>query len=250
MLSILESFPTNVLAIEATGEVTADDYRQVLVPAVEERLAAHRRLRLLYVLGKEFGGFTGGAAWEDARLGLKHFTSFERIAVVSDTDWVRRMVRGFGFALPGEVRVYDPEDLEQARNWIVEPNDPGELAFHLDESKGLLVLEPRDELEAGDFERLAAAVDPWLAAGNTLSGIAVIAEEFPGWDDFAAFSAHLGFVREHHRKVRRVALVSDSRFLAALPRLAGLFVHAELRQFPMQEREPALAWASGPPAAS
>lgn len=245
MLETLDGFPDNVLAVRAHGEVTADDYQQVLVPGVEARLADHKRLRLLYVLGDDFDSFTGGAAWEDTKVGLRHFTAFERVAVVSDKDWVRRMVRGFGFALPGEVRVYDLDDLDDARGWISAPNDPGELEFHLDEVKGLLILEPRDELEAGDFQRVAAVVDPWLERTDMLAGIVVVAREFPGWDDFAAFSAHLGFVREHHRRVRRVALVTDSHWLAALPRLAALFVHAEVRRFPTEERVAAEAWATG-----
>ncbi len=247
MLTLLEDFPDHVLAIHGTGEVTADDYREVLVPAVEERLARHRRVRLLYLLDANFTGFTGGAAWEDTKVGMRHFTAFERIAVVTDSDWVRRMVRGFGFALPGEVRVYDLDDQDEARTWIREPMDPGELEFHLDEERGLLVLEPKDELEVGDFARVAAVVDSWLSRHDELAGIVILAPHFPGWDDFAALSAHMGFVREHHRQVRRVALVTDSHFLGALPRLASLFVHAEIRHFGSEDRDAAFAWAVEPP---
>ena len=127
MLETLEGFPDNVLALRAHGNVTAEDYREVLVPGVEARLAEHRRMRLLYVLGEEFERFTGGAAWEDAKVGLRHFVDFERVAVVSDEEWVRRMVRGFGFALPGEVRVFDLAGFETAADWIrmpVAPVDP------------------------------------------------------------------------------------------------------------------------------
>ncbi len=250
MLTLLPAFPDNVLAVEASGEVTADDYQEVLVPAIESILTDHKRVRLLYVLGEDFDGYSGGAAWEDAKVGMRHFTAFDRVAVVSDTDWVRRMVRGFGFVLPGEVRIYDNDDLDDARKWVSEPPSPGELVFHLDEQQGLLVLEPRDELEAADFDRVAAVVDPWIERNGALAGIAIVAREFPGWDDLAALSAHLGFVRSHHRSVGRVAIVTDSRFLAAMPRLAGLFVHAELKRFTLSERDQALAWAVAAPAGS
>jgi hypothetical protein len=72
----------------------------------------------------------------------------------------------------------------------------------------------------------------------------VVTDEFPGWDDFAAFAAHFRFVREHHSKIRRVALVTSSRFLAALPAMAGIFVDAEVKQFPPNQRTMALAWAA------
>jgi len=244
MLEALHGYPDNVLALEAIGEVTAEDYRNILVPGVEEKLSTHRRLRLLYVLGAEFSGFTGGAAWEDTKVGMRHFTHFERIAVVTDRDGVRDLVKGFGFMLPGQVRVYDSDELDEAGAWIREPAEPGELAFELDEVRSLLLLEPRDELEVGDFERVAAVVDPFIERTGGLAGIVITAREFPGWDDFAAFSAHLGFVRDHHRTVRRVAVVTDSRFMAALPRLAGLFVNAEVKRFPLDGKSDAMRWAA------
>ncbi len=243
MLKLLEGYPDNVLAIRGSGEITARDYSDVMVPAVENKLSEHKRVRLLYVLDDTFDGFTGAAAWEDAKVGMRHLAAFERVAVVSDADWVRTMVRGFGFAMPGQVKVYALEDTDDAREWISEPTDPGKLEFQLDKDRGLLVLQPQGELEAGDFQRVAAAVDPWLESGGHLKGIAIIAQHFPGWDNFAAFTAHLGFVRDHHRSTDRVALVTESHFLAALPRLAGIFVHAELRHFEYDKLDEALAWA-------
>lgn len=245
MLEQLDGLPGRVVGVEAKGEVTAHDYQAVLVPAVEEKLAQFKRLRLLYVLGKEFTGFTGAAAWEDAKVGMRHFTDFERIAVVSDTEWVRHMVKAFGFAIPGEVRVYAGDDLDQARVWISEPPSRGSLEFELLEDERVLLLEPKDELEAGDFERVAAEIDPFIDRVGGLAGLMIVAEEFPGWDDFAAFSAHFRFVREHHDKIRRVALVTSSRFMSALPGLAGRFVDAEVKQFPFNERAAALSWVSG-----
>lgn len=245
MLEQLDGLPTRVVGIEAKGEVTAHDYQTVLVPAVEEKLAQFKRVRLLYVLGDEFTGFTGAAAWEDAKVGMRHFTDFERIAVVSNTEWVRHMVRAFGFAIPGEVRVYAGDDLDQARAWVAEPPSRGSLEFKLMEDERVLLLEPKDELEAGDFERVAAEIDPFIDRAGGLAGLMIVAEEFPGWDDFAAFIAHFRFVREHHGRIRRVALVTSSRFLSALPRLAGRFVDAEVKQYPLNERAAALSWVSG-----
>lgn len=242
MLKIIEDLPELVLGVEAHGKVTAEDYQSVLVPAVETRVARFAKLRLLYVLGPEFDGFTGGAAWQDAMLGMKHLTAFERVAVVTDSDWLAGAVRAFGFAIPAEVRTFEVSELDAARAWIVEPSSPGQLEFTLDENAGILVLRPRDDLERGDFERVAAAVDPYIERHGGLKGIAVIAPDFPGWDDFAALIAHVKFVREHQAKVARVALVTSSHFLAALPRLARLFLKAEVRHFDTSAEAEALAW--------
>jgi hypothetical protein len=245
VLTLIEGFPDNVLALDATGEVTADDYRTVLVPALEERLQRHHRLRLLYRLGEAFAGYSAGAAWEDAKIGMRHFTHFERIAVITDVDWIENAVRAFGFALPGDVRVYDNDETDEANAWLLEPGDPGELEFELDETRSLLILEPRDELEAGDFDRVAGALDPYLATHGKLSGVVIVARSFPGWDDFAGLLAHLGFVREHHEAIDRVAVVTDSRFLGAMPRIAGVFLHAEIQRFAFEDRSVAEDWAAG-----
>lgn len=244
MLELLDDLPGQIIGVNAKGEVTSQDYQTVLVPAVEERLARYKRLRLLYVLGEEFTGFTGAAAWEDAKIGMRHFASFERIAVISDAEWIQHMVKALGFVIPGEVRIYAQSEFDQARSWITTPSSPGKLEFELLEDKRLLVLEPQDELEANDFERVANEIDPFIDRVGGLAGLVVITEEFPGWDDLAAFTAHFRFVREHHRKIHRVALVTSSRFLSMLPRLAGLFVDAEVKQFPPDQRAVALAWAA------
>ncbi len=162
MIEQLTDLPDRILGLKASGEVTADDYKQVLVPALEEKLSQHRKVRLLYVIGDGFKGYTSGAAWEDAKVGMKHLTAFERVAVVTDVDWIENMVKAFGFVMPGEVRVFDDDDLEEARTWISEPPATGDLRFELLSETGVLVLEPRGELEAGDFERLSAAVDPYI----------------------------------------------------------------------------------------
>ena len=115
----------------------------------------------------------------------------------------------------------------------------------LREAEGILVLRPTGRLEAADFENLARRVDPHIEANGKLHGIMLDAEAFPGWQDFAALVAHLRFVRDHHRKVERVAVVSDSTFLSVAPKIASHFVQAELRHFSHARREDALAWLRG-----
>ena len=70
MIELLEGLPDNVVGVEGVGEVAADDYKSVLVPAAEAALKRHERVRLLYVLGDRFDRVSAGAAWEDTKLGL------------------------------------------------------------------------------------------------------------------------------------------------------------------------------------
>jgi hypothetical protein len=117
MIRVMEGLPANVLGVEAIGKVTEADYENVLAPAVTEKLEAHAKIRFVYVLGDEFEGWTLGGMWEDAKLGGGDLRAWEKIAVVTDRDWVRHAVKAFGWMIPGEVRVYALGELEQAKSW-------------------------------------------------------------------------------------------------------------------------------------
>lgn len=118
MLEVLQGFPDHVLAIKAIGEIEDDDYDDVLVPEIEDRLGRHDKIRLLYLLGPEYEGYEADAVWEDAKLGMKTFTSYERVAVVTGAKWIRRSVKAFGWMMPGEVRSFDTAELDEATAWI------------------------------------------------------------------------------------------------------------------------------------
>jgi SpoIIAA-like len=106
---------------------------------------------------------------------------------------------------------------------------------------GILILKPQRVLRDEDFAALAAAVDPLIERHGRLEGLLVGAPSFPGWQDFAGLISHLRFVRDHHRRIRRIAVVSDSAVLAVAPKLASHFVNAEVRTFAAADRAAALA---------
>ncbi|MEP6989597.1 MAG: STAS/SEC14 domain-containing protein [bacterium] len=120
MVEKIPDLPDNVLGFSAKGTVTAKDYESVIVPAVEALFARQGTVRFLYHLGEGFRGFDAAAVWDDAKLGLKHLAGWERMAVVSDVEWIRAAVKVFGFALPGHVRVFHDRELPEATRWISE----------------------------------------------------------------------------------------------------------------------------------
>jgi hypothetical protein len=117
MLRVLDDLPSNVMGVEASGKVTDDDYESVLVPAVRSALDAHERIRFIYVLGDDFDGWSLGAMWEDAKLGLRNPRAWEKVAIVSDSEDVRHMVKAFGWMLPGGVRLFGLDELAAAKDW-------------------------------------------------------------------------------------------------------------------------------------
>lgn len=116
------------------------------------------------------------------------------------------------------------------------------IEHELQRERGILILRPVGPLQADDFSALAGVVDPYIERHGSLDGLMIDAPSFPGWDDFAALLSHLRFVRDHHRKIKRIAVVSGSAVLAVGPKIANHFVSAEVRAFGAADRAAALAW--------
>jgi SpoIIAA-like len=116
MIERLDS-PDTVLAMKAVGKVSKDDFESVVDPAAHEMLERLGELRFVYVLGDEFEGYSFGAGWEDAKLGLGHLTKWKRFAVVTNKDWVHHMVGAFGWMMPGEMKLFDVAETDAAITW-------------------------------------------------------------------------------------------------------------------------------------
>ena len=120
MIRLLRDMPAGVLGLEAVDDVEEEDYEDVIVPAVEEAIARHGRVRLVYVLGHDFDEYEGEAVWEDLKLGVRHPTSFERIAVVTDARWAGAAIKVFSVLWPGQARAFPLADLENAKRWAAD----------------------------------------------------------------------------------------------------------------------------------
>jgi hypothetical protein len=54
------------------------------------------------------------------------------------------------------------------------------------------------------------------------------------------------FIRDHHRKVKRIALAADTKLASLAPRIAEHFIQAEVKSFGYDELAAAIAWAARP----
>jgi len=118
MIERLQGFPANVLGFACHGVVKRQDYDTVLVPAVHEALKSHDKLRLYYEVAADFTAIEPGAVWEDFKTGMEHLTRWERMAVVTDVDWIKHAMQFFSFMLPGELRTFPLSQAAQARAWV------------------------------------------------------------------------------------------------------------------------------------
>lgn len=110
--------PQDVLGIEATGKVGHEDYRKVLIP-VAEVIITKGPIRMLYVAGPDFSGNELEALWDHAAFGFKHWHQFKRIAVVTDSAWLRAAITMSRPFFPSEIRLFKLAELATAKGWSV-----------------------------------------------------------------------------------------------------------------------------------
>ena len=116
-IQLIDGAPDGVLAFEFVGEVDAEDYEDVLRPAIEESLAGGDKLRFVVEIAAEFDRFTAGAEWHDMTLGFAHLGDWQRCAVVTDVDWVEHAAKALGWLMGGRLRVFDIDELKAALDW-------------------------------------------------------------------------------------------------------------------------------------
>jgi hypothetical protein len=120
MIEIIEGLPNNVVGIAVTGRVTKKDCYDVLMPAMENSLKGHDKIRLYYELNSRFPG----AAWDDLNVGIEYVSPCERVAIVTDVGWVRYMVKALRFLIPGEIEVFATAKASEGRAWIAATAEP------------------------------------------------------------------------------------------------------------------------------
>lgn len=115
----------------------------------------------------------------------------------------------------------------------------------LDKENAIVVVRPDSPLDRSDFVELGKLVDPQIEAEGDLAGLIIDAPTFPGWDSFGALVTHIRFVHDHHKHVKKVAVVTDSRLGDFAEHLAAHFVSAEIRKFSAGDVGEAQRWITG-----
>jgi hypothetical protein len=120
MLGRITDMPAGTIGFEAIGEVEDDDWEETVEPVLRQEMAAGRDVRLLYLIGAGAHQVEGDAMSADTSFRVRHATSYERVAVVSDEDWMRPALRVLSFLLPGKAKGFRVRDLAEAKAWLAE----------------------------------------------------------------------------------------------------------------------------------
>ena len=120
MLRRMTDMPAGTLGFEAIGEVEDDDWERMVEPLLRHEIAEGRKVRLMYLLGPDAREVDGDAMTADTGFRARHATSFERVAVVSDEDWMRPALGALSFLLPGKAKGFRVQELEAAKTWLAD----------------------------------------------------------------------------------------------------------------------------------
>lgn len=112
----------------------------------------------------------------------------------------------------------------------------------LNSENGILILQPHGALKKEDFVHAVEFINPFIEEHGGLNGIIIYTELFPGWENFSAFCSHLNFIKNHHKKIKKIALVTDSIIGNVGEKIASHFIAAEIKNFDFTDKEKAMDW--------
>lgn len=117
-----------------------------------------------------------------------------------------------------------------------------QLEMHHD--KGVLIVKPLGPLTEEDFTAISRDADGYIESHGTLNGLMIYFKAFPGWKNLQGLCSHLRFVYNHHKNIRRVAFVTDTKIVGLVINIAKYFVHPEARYFKYNQESSAMSWLS------
>jgi hypothetical protein len=119
------------------------------------------------------------------------------------------------------------------------------IEHSLDTAHSILYVRPQSALAQDDFVQLARTVDPYIERTGDLAGLIIQIAAFPGWDSLGAMAAHFRFIRDHHKRIRKIAVVTDAAVGNVAEKLASHFVSATIKHFPAGGARAAEQWIKG-----
>ncbi len=104
------------VSIKAIGMLTHEDYN-VISPMLEAALIKvnQPKVNVLFDVS-ELKGWELRAAWDDFKLGLKHGSDFDKIALYGNRDWQEIVAKIGNWFISGDVKYFD--SYTNALKWL------------------------------------------------------------------------------------------------------------------------------------
>ena len=116
------------------------------------------------------------------------------------------------------------------------------LKVEIDRKNRIAILQPHGPLSESDFVKASEAIDPYIVENGSLRGLIISTKEFPGWESFGALVNHIRFVKNHHEKLSKVAIVTDSKIGGLGEKVGNHFLSAKVKHYPFDQFGRAKVW--------
>jgi len=106
-----------VLGFKIGRKLTAEDYEDVLMPAIDARVKRDGVVRMVMEWADDFAGWELKAMFDDAKLGFSHWNHFSKLALVGAPHGVEWVSALFDRVSKGKIRVFAADEMDQALAW-------------------------------------------------------------------------------------------------------------------------------------
>ncbi|MEO6187276.1 MAG: STAS/SEC14 domain-containing protein [Ginsengibacter sp.] len=118
MIEVITGLPAHVAGFRAKGKITTEDYEKIIFPLVDSVAKSFGKINYLLVIETPLSNFSAGAWLDDAFLGIKYFTRWRKLAIVSEKDEIKKFTDVFGKLIPGMTKGFLMRDLPLAKEWV------------------------------------------------------------------------------------------------------------------------------------
>ncbi|MCB9898131.1 MAG: STAS/SEC14 domain-containing protein [Planctomycetes bacterium] len=117
---------SNVVELTLDGAVSKDDFDRART-ALESVIAERGHVCVLKHV-RSLGSFPLTRVVADLEFALRHMTDVARMAIVVERPWMEHVSRLLVHVVPCEARIFDVDEIDDARDWLCSWDHPDELA--------------------------------------------------------------------------------------------------------------------------
>lgn len=116
MIQILETKEENLIAAKMSGKITQEDVEKIH-PLIHNIIEKGHKIDFYFEL-EDFDGYELEGLWEDVKVDAAHWSDYGNMAFVGDEKWQEWAAKATDFFTDSEVRFFDLQDREKAKEWI------------------------------------------------------------------------------------------------------------------------------------
>ncbi|SFC35565.1 SpoIIAA-like [Parapedobacter composti] len=121
MVALMDGYPDHVVAYRAAGKVTQGEYERVVMARVNEVAARYGKINFIVFLETGMENYSLMALFDYLKISFKHFSKWNRMAIVPDQRWLRTLYRALNLIVRGEIRCYPLAASIKATDWVSKP---------------------------------------------------------------------------------------------------------------------------------